>query len=82
MLGRMVLTGESNNCVVPSMEKHALDLFTNHTHQIPDPSRQASAFSVSGLFALCLSAGIGNQGASCADKLLSMQKTHGFFWPT
>lgn len=72
MLGRMVLTAKSDNYVVTSLEKDALDLFTKDTHQIPDPCRQASAISVSGLFALCLCAGIGNQGISCADKLLSM----------
>ena len=78
----MLLIGKSDNCVVTSLEKYALDLFTKDTHQMPDPCRQASAVSVSGLFALCLCAGIGNQGVSCADKLLSMKKTHGFFWPT
>lgn len=81
MLGRMVLIGKSENCIATSLEKYTLDLFKD-TQEFPDPCRQASAVAVSVLFALCLCAGIGNQGISCADKLLSMKKTHGFFWPT
>lgn len=81
-MGRMVLIGKSNHCIVTSLEKYTLDLLMKDTHQIPDPYIQASAVSVSGLFALCLYAGIGKQGISCANKLLSMKKTHGFFWPT
>lgn len=45
-------------------------------------TQTASAVSVSGLFTLCFCAEIGNQDIGCADKLLSMKKTHGFFWPT
>lgn len=79
MLEGMVLT---RTYFVTSLEIYALDLFTKVTHHISDPHRQASAVAVSGLFTLCFCAEIGNQGISCADKLLSMKKTHGFFWPT
>lgn len=77
----MVLTGKSETCCVTSLEIYALDLVTKDTHRIPDPHKQASAVSVSGPFPLCLCAEIGNQGISCADKLLSMKKTHGFSGP-
>lgn len=45
--------GEKNNCVLCSLEKYDLALFPKDTHHIPDPCRQASAVSVSGLFTLC-----------------------------
>lgn len=77
----MVLTGKSETCCVTSLEIYALDLVTKDTHRIPDPHKQASTVSVSGPFPLCLCAEIGNQGISCADKLLSMKKTHGFSGP-
>lgn len=79
MLEGMVLRGKSETDFVTSLEIYTLDLFTKDIHCIPDPHKQAFAFS--GLFTLCLCAEIGNQGISCADKLLSMKKTHGFSGP-
>lgn len=40
-------------CVMYSLEKCGLALFPKDTHHIPDPCRQASAVSVSGLLTLC-----------------------------
>lgn len=85
MLSRMVLIGKSDNCVVTSFQKYALDLFAKDQirpfHQIQDPRSQVSSVSDRVLFTLCFCAGIGNQSISSVDKLLSVKKSHDVFWP-